>query len=139
MITVPLLNREHCNCWLKDIRFGQSITECKKCDKVIHTKCFKSSKFSIINDLNYCDECEDDIVVRYNPFLKLIELSRDEKDDNCEFDYDYSEMSRASDVLERCDAFSVETFNKLESSILMTTCQHTFLTLMATPVILIIF
>ena len=110
MITVPLLQREHCSYCLKDVRLGQSITECNDCDKIIHTRCFKSSQFQIINNLNYCSACKCAIIVRYNPF-KLIEVPENGEDENYEFDFD--EIATASDILEKCNPFSLDDFNHL--------------------------
>ena len=47
---------------------GQSITECKKCNAVVHSKCRKASAFKIVNDKYYCKNCCDSIVHVYNLF-----------------------------------------------------------------------
>ena len=65
------LKSEKCNSCVKNIRIGQSITECAKCLNIIHTRCFSKSKFRKINEKLYCQVCQTSIVVRYNPFKKL--------------------------------------------------------------------
>ena len=110
---VPL-QREICDCCLKSINIGQGITECKKCSKVVHTRCYKKSNFSNVNFSFYCSGCVVDIEVRYNPY-KQIELARDENDQEEELDYDYDEIHKASHILENCTAFSVDEFNNLSN------------------------
>ena len=116
MMTLPTLPKEKCSCCLKCISIGQAITECGKCSNIIHTKCFKSSEYSAINNSFYCNVCKVDIMTRYNPF-KLIEQRIDDSNANDDADYDYDEISTASSVLENCRAFTVSEFNNLEKKL----------------------
>ena len=76
------LNKEKCDSCIKPISLGQSITECAKCTKIaIHTKCYKQSKFKSLNSNSYCLECSYTIIVRYNPYKKLIEDSSSDNDE----------------------------------------------------------
>ena len=101
------LKSEKCNSCVKNIRIGQSITECAKCLNIIHTRCFSKSKFRKINEKLYCQVCQTSIVVRYNPFKKLGE----EFDTDSEHFFDQDpisftgELQEASKVLENCGNF----------------------------------
>ena len=64
------LKKDICDCCRKNINIGQPITECLICNKIIHTKCYKSSNFKFANDLPYCCECYDNIDIRYNPYRR---------------------------------------------------------------------
>ena len=131
-MTIPL-SKEVCGFCLKDIRIGQAITECNKCDKVIHTRCYIKSKFKIINLLSYCENCENSIDVRYNPY-KLIELSKDDDDDeNSDYDYDFTEISKASYLLENCKAFSLENFNSMDPETFLNNMSTFFLNIDGNP------
>jgi len=66
---VMIKPKENCSCCLKNINIGQAITECNKCSYAIHTKCYKNSKFSKINEHYYCSQSrQDSIELKYNPF-----------------------------------------------------------------------
>ena len=112
---VPQLKKEKCDSCLKSISLGQSITECTNCTKiVIHTKCFKKSKFKNINGKFFCPECSGAIVIRYNPFK---ELMHDTLCDNEELHQvqnsnigNYSDdLTEANRVLENCTNLSVSS------------------------------
>ena len=73
------LNKEQCDSCIKPISLGQSITGCAKCTKIaIHKKCYKNSK---LNSNFYCLECSYTIIVRYNPYKKLIEDNSTDDDE----------------------------------------------------------
>ena len=79
---VPKLNKEKCDSCSKSICFGQSITECAKCTKiVIHTKCYKKSDFKNLNSKFYCLECSRTVIPRYNPYKDLIDDCSSEEDE----------------------------------------------------------
>ena len=112
---VPQLKKEKCDSCLKSISLGQSITECTNCTKiVIHTKCFKKSKFKNINGKFFCPECSGAIAIRYNPFK---ELMHDTLCDNEELHQvqnsnigNYSDdLTEANRVLENCTNLSVSS------------------------------
>ena len=105
------LTKEKCEHCQKFINKGQSITECKKCNIAIHTKCRKKSEFKIINDKHYCKNCCDSIVPIYNPFRnlngssQLIGENSSENSDryyNLNMEQVFSELSDASNILEQC-------------------------------------
>ena len=90
---------------------GQSITDCKKCSKVIHTRCFKSSDFSTVNNLQYCKQCSTLVPLRYNPFTDLDYIN--DQDDG---DHFYNDslvdsvpwLNHACKVLDNCQCTSAE-------------------------------
>ena len=65
------LIKEVCRYCEKNINLGQVITECDKCKRIIHTKCFKKSAFQTINSKQYCSTCKSGIEVIYNQFESL--------------------------------------------------------------------
>ena len=65
------LPKEPCKHCKGNINKGQSITECKKCNVAIHTKCVKKSCFELVNEKWYCENCSITIVCIYNPFRNL--------------------------------------------------------------------
>ena len=105
------LKKEVCCCCFKYINIGQSVTECSDCNCVIHTKCFKSSKFAIINDSCYCQNCKAIIAIRYNPYNCVIEsiINDDES-------YDLTDFNIKSTILENCTSYTVNDFNKIEDT-----------------------
>ena len=60
----------HCN---GSINLSHSITECIKCDCVIHTKCFDKKEHMFFEDEFYCKNCVHLAVKRYNPFKQDFE------------------------------------------------------------------
>ena len=111
---VSQLNKEKCDSCSKPICFGQSITECSKCTKiVIHTKCYKKSKFKSINGNFYCLECSGTVIPRYNPYKDLIdEFSsvEDELNRNNSNIGNYTEdLSEACRVLDNCKTINVSS------------------------------
>ena len=110
------MEKEKCDGCSKTICLGQSITECSKCTKfVVHTKCFKKSKFKNINGDFYCLECSNTVVIRYNPYKTMIDdsLSKDDELHQVENHVNignYSEdLSEACRVLENCTNISVSS------------------------------
>ena len=99
---------------------GQSITECKKCCKVIHTRCYKSSNFATVNNLQYCKPCSLLIPLRYNPFADL------DYNDHDDGDHFYNDnlvdsvpwLNHACKVLDNCqNLYSEDITPKFDSTI----------------------
>ena len=112
-----LLRKEVCGCCGKNINLGQAITDCKKCSRVIHTKCFKKSEYKIINNSNYCDNCKDTIEVIYNPFESLChtysESGHDDRHYNAEIGDCFEDLSAISNLLNNCSCYrTINDFNK---------------------------
>ena len=109
------LNKEKCDSCIKPISLGQSITECAKCTKIaIHTKCYKKSKFKSLNSNFYCLECSYTIIVRYNPYKKLIEDSSSDDDElhqvkNANIGNYSEDLQEACRVLDNCMNINVST------------------------------
>ena len=102
--TLAKENCEHCG---KSINKGQSITECKKCNIAIHSKCCKKSNFKVVNDKYYCKNCCDSIVHVYNPFRNLngnsvVDDNSTDRHYDLEIEEVFHELSDASNVLEHC-------------------------------------
>ena len=85
------------------INIGQATTECQKCGIINHTKCYKKTKFSLINRLHYCFNCQTSIVQRYNPFTEM-DTDNSDKDNFYEQSLTSSVgvLTTASKVLEQC-------------------------------------
>lgn len=109
-MVIPL--REVCDFCSRDIKLGQSIEECNKCNIVIHSKCFKSSNFSLVNYAYYCNNCTLSVEKRYNPYCKLIELYKDDLEES--EDLDFSTISKVASVLENCRSFTLNNFNDID-------------------------
>lgn len=121
---ITCLKREVCKCCLKNIMFGQSITECNKCTSVIHTKCFKKSKFCIKNNLSYCSDCSGKITSVYNPFKVISNTSSTNSASDSDKSYEqelsevFGDLSTASRLLDKCENFdSIATLNKMTDSL----------------------
>ena len=101
------LHKEVCDGCNKSICIGQATLECKKCGKIIHTRCFQTSKFATRNCSYYCGECLPSIQHRYNPFRQ--ESTR-ETNTNSDSDRFYNEdiseftgdLHEAYNILESC-------------------------------------
>ena len=74
------IKKEKCNSCDKFKNIGQCITECGKCMSVIHSKCFRKSKFRKANQMFFCPICIPSIEIRYNPFKKLIDDNNRDSD-----------------------------------------------------------
>ena len=106
------LEKEKCDSCTKSICLGQAIMECFKCTKlVIHTKCYKKSKFKNINSNFYCLECSYTIVARYNPYKELMDDNSLEDDElnNANIGNYSEDLSGACRVLENCKSINVST------------------------------
>ena len=115
MIQLP---KEQCMCCQKFIYFGQSILECELCSSIIHTKCFKLSKFNNIENLWHCELCAKKYVPRYNPFL-----SSTNSDSEAFYNENPSDaidlMQKMSSILVNCKSYDKNEFNELTDGILL--------------------
>ena len=103
MISTNLI-KEVCDCCRKFINIGQPITECQKCNSVIHTKCYTKSDFIAVNNLQYCQSCCFDIPEKYNPFIS--QLTSHNNDTDHHYDEDIVDtldiLAIASHTLNNC-------------------------------------
>ena len=109
------MQKEVCNFCKKSINLGQSITECKTCPLVIHTKCFKKSSFLMKNGLCYCEECIISIQPQYNPFKPNITYKDQENFYSHELPDIFDSLNKASHLLESCTNVDTNKFNSLLS------------------------
>ena len=96
------LRKEVCGCCHKNISLGQSITECQKCNWVIHSRCYKKSSFKLVNNTPYCQNCCQLVKVIYNPFQNLDGIRQMDN-----LDTDGSDKSYNNDITEIIDDLSV--------------------------------
>ena len=114
--------RESCACCSKDIRIGQSITECELCIKVIHTRCFRHAHFFGIDNKFYCSPCAEKVERRYNPFSTCQVDENGEGEDN-PFFYDNDPNSVPdsiripSSILESCKSYKTKEVSELHKSL----------------------
>ena len=107
---IGTLKKETCGHCLKNVNIGQSIHECHKCNCVIHTKCLKLSKFSIINNNYYCQNCKILIETKYNPFKCMLDNNVD--DDELS---ELTDLQKLSTLLEDCKSYSTDELNSMDS------------------------
>ena len=135
---IPRLEKEVCSCCSKFINIGQSITECDKCNIIIHTKCFKTSKFILSNNAYYCKNCESLVHVKYNPFKSSTENYSQNKDThsyNEELSDIFDSLNLASLILDNCCSIDTDDFNTLLTNKKLIS-PHSFLISMETRPIL---
>ena len=112
------LTREVCECCRRFIYIGQSIAECRLCNAVIHTRCFKKSDFKFENGFGYCYNCYVfKFEPRYNPYKTSIsKFSVPINDENCynEELIDFIDTIQIiSNTLDNCKSFkSMDEANK---------------------------
>ena len=106
--------KDVCEPCSRSINIGQPLLECENCNNAIHTKCFKSAKYSCKNGLWMCCECASSAEERYCPFP-----SDEESIDSDRF-YDNRNQEDAliasyALVLERCRRYSkIEFLNAVK-------------------------
>ena len=111
-----VLQKEKCDSCLKFISLGQSITECNSCSTaVIHTNCYKKSKFKNINNNFYCLVCSNKVELRYNPFkdLEVLDSLTDNESEN--LDNFTGDLKEASSVLDKCIKINTKSLINLMS------------------------
>ena len=118
--------KEVCEGCTQFINIGQATTECQKCAKIIHTKCFKKTNFGIVNSVHYCHACHAATPPKYNPF-KIINSHTDNDGDhfyNEEITDTIGPLADASEVLEQC-----KSYQSFEIRTLLTTASGDFTSL----------
>ena len=120
MMSQPLKSitqREVCASCSKQIYLGQSITECKTCNYVIHTKCFSSSLLANIRKQWHCYDCiNSSDLQRYNPYFEYNKITTDEDEEkfyNAEPSDHLDSLLDLNNLLESCSSHSVADLNKL--------------------------
>lgn len=109
------LKREACEYCSKTINIGQSIIECKKCSKIIHTKCFEISGFVPINCSYYCTLCFESIPRQYNPFKSHHSHITSDNDNfyNEELADALDTVNAASNILDNCKMYNLKDIDNL--------------------------
>ena len=111
---IPRLIKEACGHCNKTINIGQAITECSKCDKILHTRCLKASDFVRIESIDYCLSCSNAVERRYNPYKLLVD-SHQSRDDPRFYDEDSGALpdiiQNSCNILQNCRSFSTTQLN----------------------------
>ena len=113
-----VLIKEVCGFCAKNINIGQPVTECKKCNCIIHTNCFKKSKYQIVNNRSYCNNCKETIERIYNPFESLCRpnssIEYSDRHYNAEIGDCFEELSAISQLLNNCTrSKTISDFNNV--------------------------
>ena len=98
--------KELCDYCLKAISIGQAITECVKCNTIIHTKCYSKGKFRVINEKYFCDKCAKNEHFVYNPFPSFNTVADDPKFYNEEMSDSIDLIHTMSALLKNCKSFT---------------------------------
>ena len=90
--------------------------ECEICFTAIHTKCYKTAKFSSSNGIWACETCTSNLLPRYNPFYSPSQsVASEEKfydDEGADDDIIAQSICR---VLKNCMPYTVQDLNKIIS------------------------
>ena len=108
------LKREVCVGCSKSINIGQATIECTKCNIIIHARCYKKSKFKILNNEHHCPTCFIKTPKRYNPFKSITESKNDnEHAYNDELEDCISLVADASRVLQNCKNYKIQDIQEI--------------------------
>ena len=116
-IMIDKLKQEVCGDCNKNILIGQRFLECHNCPTIIHKNCFKTSKFTPLNNTHYvCLDCSKIKTKLYNPFKELTGNGRapEPDDDNDKFYSDnfietFNCISKASATLDNCSYYRLKS------------------------------
>ena len=115
------LKKEVCELCTKNILIGHCTAVCNKCDLIFHAKCVKKSKeFRLFRDNLYCISCiSAHNIIRYNPFIDLIQNSTNESDkfyenESIELIENIEEISK---ILDNCQSYDTNTFKTMVKDI----------------------
>ena len=123
MISNTINIPECCACCSKPIRAGHPFIVCRHCNCMIHKKCRTNLNIINFRDETYCQKCCDDQdIVRYNPFYQPPHFENNDLLDDEPIDYIHS-IGIISNILETCKTFNI---SQLNSSIL-SSIQKNFL------------
>ncbi len=124
------LKKEACRHCSKNVNIGQPVTECKNCNILIHTNCFRRAGFSRINSRLYCSNCSINVKPIYNPFENLdgLRVSRESDDFDKHYESDitdiFDELGIIKNLLNSCKSLrSISEFNKHLESFDITDCN----------------
>ena len=106
------VTREVCEPCKKVIKFGEPLLECENCFNSVHAKCYKKSNFTCVNEIWVCNECSNDIVPRYNPFLCMRNIDHNDNVYDDEGVYDNGLLQSMSGTLENCKFFDKIELNQ---------------------------
>ena len=114
MIMIANLKKEVCSCCTRSINIGQSINECQKCNCVIHTKCYKLSNFSKVNNNHVCQLCAPSVTKRYNPFKVELDRVSDNEDADSVDSVEIYDLYKISNILESCKSYTTDEINDID-------------------------
>ena len=104
---------ERCACCSKYIRAGHPFIVCHRCNCIIHKKCRTTLNIINFRDETYCQKCCDDQdVVRYNPFYQPPHFANNDFLDNEPIDY-IGSIGTISNILETCKTFTISQLNSI--------------------------
>lgn len=100
--------REVCETCSKQIYLGQMIITCEHCDTIFHKTCINKKNFKYYRSNWFCNLCiQKHDIIRYNPFLDIVENHDYENDDK----EDVIETSTIiSEILENCRTYENSEF-----------------------------
>ena len=111
----PRMNKEPCGICSKPLKIGNILVECEFCDSIVHSDCYSTSEFALINDKWACKNCEPKIVPRYNPFKNWTEQDSKHYDSDCGGD-----MTKLSNILDKCKPYTILELNNMLPNIIPT-------------------
>ena len=104
--------REICEVCTKQIYIGQITGVCEKCDMIFHRNCINKKEFKFFRGNWYCQPCiQKHDIIRYNPFLDIVENHDTENSHEYDDNEDVIETSlRISEILENCKSYEKNDF-----------------------------
>ena len=106
---------EVCETCTKQIYIDQSTVVCENCDIIFHTNCIDKKKFSFFRGKWFCQICtQKHDIIRYNPFLDIIENHN--SDDPQEYDNNddvFETSQKISEILENCKTYDIREFQNM--------------------------
>ena len=104
--------REVCEGCTKQIYIGQFTIICENCDMITHKNCTDIKKFDFFRGKWYCQQCiSNNEIIRYNPFLDIINTYDPENPDDHDNNNALIETStKISEILENCNAYNFNQF-----------------------------
>lgn len=96
--------REVCETCTKQIYLGQLTAICDSCDIILHKSCIDKKQSRFFRGRWFCQLCiQKHDIIRYNPFLEIIENLESDNSHQYDDNEDVIETSlKISDILEKC-------------------------------------
>ena len=111
-----MMIRSNANCELcvscnRPIRAGHPFNFCKKCNCIIHKKCYTDDNFIKFREETFCSCCINYYdIIRYNPFYHAPHFAKNDLLDDEPIEYVES-IGTISSILESCQTFSISQLN----------------------------